>query len=252
MELIADVDVLRYRTGRMGFGSGDTGVDGAAYELKPSAHSSHGRLLAWLGRMSPTSVLDVGCSDGQFGALARRTGHTVIGVDLVKHEGVGGRLDGFVEADLNEGLPAEAGHGYGVVVAGDVLEHVIDPARLLADMADRLADDGTILVSVPNFAHWYPRARVLVGRFDYDQRGLLDQGHVRFFTRRSFERLVRSSGLRIAERDVVGSPFDVLERGAEGSPVARVAAKVGLVDRLATRLWPTLFGYQFLYRLEKD
>jgi hypothetical protein len=95
---------------------------------------------------------------------------------------------------------------------------------------------------------------VVAGRFDYDQRGLLDQGHVRFFTRRSFESLVRSCGLRIVERQTVGIPFDVLERGAEGSTTSsgtRVLGRVGAVDRAATRAWPTLFGYQFLYRLER-
>ena len=104
-----------------------------------------------------------------------------------------------------------------------------------------------ILVSVPNFAHWYPRARVVLGRFDYDQRGLLDRGHVRFFTRRSFERLVADSSLHITRRAVVGSPFEVLDSG--GFPLSRVARVVSAVDRAATRVWPTLFGYQFLYEL---
>ncbi len=45
------------------------------------------------------------------------------------------------------------------------------------------------MVSVPNFNHWYPRGRIVAGRFDYDQRGPLDRGHVRFFTKRSIERL---------------------------------------------------------------
>ncbi|EWT02885.1 glycosyltransferase [Intrasporangium oryzae NRRL B-24470] len=248
-------DVLRYRASRIGFGtrgaSVDTGVDSAAYELKPSPHSSHGRLLAWLAERAPSRVLDVGCSDGQFGALARELGHTVVGVDLVKHDGVGARLDGFVEADLNQGLPATGDAPFDVVVAGDVLEHVIDPARLLRDMTDRLAPGGTILVSIPNFGHWYPRGRVALGRFDYDQRGPLDHGHVRFFTRASFERLVASCGLRVAVRDTVGSPVDVLARGREGRALGKVASSVGAADRLATRTWPTMFGYQFLYQLER-
>ena len=84
-------DVLRHKARRMGFGIGPTGMTGVeteAYELKPSPHSSHGRLLAWTGQLKPGArVLDVGCSDGQFGALVRQQGHRVDGVDLVKHEG---------------------------------------------------------------------------------------------------------------------------------------------------------------------
>ncbi|WP_221633890.1 bifunctional glycosyltransferase/class I SAM-dependent methyltransferase [Nocardioides luti] len=246
------VDVVRFKMRRMGFGETATpGPDLDAYELKPSEHSSHGVLLRWLASIAPAKVLDVGCSDGQFAALAGAHGHQVTGVDLVKHEGVAERVEHFVEADLNAGLPEAAGSGYRAIVAGDVLEHVVDPLRLLSDIAGRLADDGEVLVSVPNFAHWYPRARVVSGTFDYDQRGPLDHGHVRFFTRKSFERLIEQSGLRIVERETVGSPFDVLDRGSADSRAARIAGRVAVADRAATRAWPTLFGYQFLYRLAR-
>jgi SAM-dependent methyltransferase len=246
-------DVLWFKAQRMGFGTGSltspTGLDTQSYELKPSPHSSHGRLLSWLATIEPTDVLDVGCSDGQFGALARQLGHRVTGVDLVKHEGVAERLDEFIEADVSLGLPSDTG-SYRVIVAGDILEHVTDPQMLLRSMAAHLEPGGEILVSVPNFAHWYPRGRVALGRFDYDQRGPLDHGHVRFFTRKSFERLVAASGLLVQLRDVVGSPVDVLDRGGE-TAVSRAVRGAARADRAATRVWPTMFGYQFLYRLEQ-
>lgn len=244
-------DVVAYRAARMGFGGGTTGVDDQAYDLKPSPHSSHGRLLSWLEHKAPGRVLDVGCSDGQFGARVRTLGHTVHGIDVVKHDGVGDRLDSFVEVDLNMGLPPETGSGYQAIVAGDVIEHVVDPGSLLTQLGDRLAPGGEILVSIPNFGHWYPRGRVAVGRFDYDRRGPLDHGHVRFFTRRSFERLVTRSGLRIVERDVVGVPVDVVERGGPTGMVTKALRRASSVDRAAARTWPTMFGYQLLYRLEK-
>ncbi len=249
-------DVLRYKARRMGFGTGPSGLksgqtapDTEAYELKPSSHSSHGVLLGWTAqRAAGTTVLDVGCSDGRFGALVRQQGHRVDGVDLVKHEGVGERLDGFVEADVSQGLPSGL-PSYDVIVAGDILEHVVDPETLLKSLRDHLSPGGEILVSVPNFGHWYPRGKVALGRFDYDQRGPLDHTHVRFFTRRTFERLVNVCGLHVAERDVVGSPVDVLDRGGE-TFLSRAAKGLARVDRAATVAWPTLFGYQFLYRLE--
>jgi glycosyltransferase involved in cell wall biosynthesis len=249
-------DVLRYKARRMGFGtgpsgmaSGQTAADSEVYELKPSPRSSHGVLLSWTAEHIPgTTVLDVGCSDGQFGALVRRQGHRVDGVDLVKHEGVGERLDGFIEADVSVGLPPGTA-SYDVIVAGDILEHVVDPETLLKSLRDHLAPGGEIMVSVPNFGHWYPRGKVALGRFDYDQRGPLDHTHVRFFTRRTFERLVNVCGLHVAERDVVGSPVDVLDRGGE-TFMSRAARGAARVDRVATAAWPTMFGYQFLYRLQ--
>jgi glycosyltransferase involved in cell wall biosynthesis/SAM-dependent methyltransferase len=247
-------DVLRFKARRMGFGTGPsglTGLDTEVYELKPSPRSSHGVLLSWTAALAdtrgPGTVLDVGCSDGQFGALVRAQGHHVVGVDMVKHEGIADRLDGFVEADVSSGLPPGTDH-YDVIVAGDVLEHVVDPATLLSSLRDHLSPGGEVLVSVPNFAHWYPRGRVALGRFDYDQRGPLDHTHVRFFTRRTFGRLIAECGLQVVEHDVVGSPVDVLDRGGE-SLVSRAARGAARVDRVATAAWPTMFGYQFLYRL---
>ena len=194
-------DVLRYKARRMGFGTGPSGPVGLAatdtevYELKPSPHSSHGVLLAWTAAHAPgTTVLDVGCSDGQFGALVRAQGHRVDGVDLVKHEGVGERLDDFVEADLSHG-PA----GRHRDVRRDRRRRHPRARRRPRDAAEGPPrpphPGGEILVSVPNFGHWYPRGKVALGRFDYDQRGPLDHTHVRFFTRRTFERLVNACGL---------------------------------------------------------
>jgi SAM-dependent methyltransferase len=244
------VDVLRYRAHQIGFGHGAEAAS-EAYDLKPSPHSSHGVLLRWLAARQPGKVLDVGCSDGGFAHLTRQQGHHVTGVDLIEHPEVNDRVDAFHAVDLNAGLPHDLPSQFDAIVAGDVLEHVIDPLQLLRSLGDRLAPGGEVLVSVPNFGHWYPRTRVAVGRFDYDQRGPLDQGHVRFFTRRSFERLIDEAGMRVVERVTVGSPVDVLERGGASPRVQRMAERIGKADRAATRAWPTLFGYQFLYRLER-
>ena len=242
-------DVIRYRLRNLGIGGGRTGVDHDAYELKVSEHSSHGVLLDWLADRPASRVLDVGCSNGQFGALVASLGHEVVGVDLVKHPDVGDRLQGFVEADLNHGLPDEVGTDYDVIVAADVLEHVIDPAQLLDQMISRLRPGGRLLVSVPNVSHWYPRLRIASGNFGYDQRGPLDQGHVRFFTRRTLRRMLRTAGLRPVRTRVVGTPIDIIPaRGPVPRLVLRAAAAI---DRRATRIWPTMFGYQFLQELER-
>ncbi|MFV0307954.1 MAG: methyltransferase domain-containing protein [Desertimonas sp.] len=249
------VDATRYRLHKLGFGSGELAFNSEAYEIKADAGSSHRVLLGWLGAHPPGRVLDIGCSDGSFGAAARNLGHRVVGVDVAKHDGVMDRVDEFVETDLDAGLPDEVGDGFDVVVLADVLEHVTDPERLLKQAADRVRPGGRLLISVPNFAHWYPRARVVVGRFDYDRRGILDRGHVRFFTRRSLERLLARTGLRIVHRGVTGVPLEVADRGAAPagartpSRPRSLRAAVAAADRLGTRAWPTMFGYQLVYEV---
>src|SRR5262249_37788858 len=130
----------------------------------------------------------------------------------------------------------------------DVLEHTANPGEVLSHLGTALGPRGVVLVSVPNFAHWYPRMRVLLGKFDYDRRGILDAGHLRFFTRASFERLVAQSGLGVRQRATTGLPVEVAERG--GDVPASAEHTIARIDRVGVALWPTLFGYQFLFELE--
>jgi hypothetical protein len=138
-----------------------------------------------------------------------------------------------------------------VVLAADVLEHVRSPGQILDDVRGLLAPGGSLLVSVPNFGHWYPRVRVALGRFDYDRRGILDRDHVRFFTRRSFERLVVDGGYRVARRSGTGLPCEVVDRGGNGQEAGTgsVARALSRIDRAAVAARPQLFAYQFLYEL---
>jgi glycosyltransferase involved in cell wall biosynthesis len=243
--------VMRYRAHKMGFGTGEMAFATTSYELKEDVNSSHGRIFGWLQHKAPSRILDLGCSDGALGERLRACGHTVTGVDAQKHEGVGDRLDSFFEADLDQGIPDEVGGGYDVVLCADVLEHVREPEALLAEIKTRLQPHGTVIASVPNFGHWYPRARVALGRFDYDRRGILDRGHVRFFTRRSFERMTHACGYDVRRSEPLGVPFEVVERGGNEPGVLSGARRLAhRVDNIAVDSWSSLFAYQLLYELE--
>lgn len=251
-------DVLRYRAHKMGFGTGELAFATQAYEAKPSEGSSHTKLLDWLDGAAPGRVLDVGCSDGYIAGALRDRGHHVTGVDLVAHEGVKERVDEFFEADLDHGLPPEVAGPFDVIIAADVLEHLRSPDAMLEQIRTLSSPGTRVLISVPNFGHWYPRTRVAVGKFDYDRRGILDNDHVRFFTKKSLERLIDAAGYRIVRADGTGLPVDVVERGAadgaddpaedrDGGHGA--AGLVSRLDRGMVALRPQLFAYQFLYEL---
>jgi glycosyltransferase involved in cell wall biosynthesis len=260
MEYARDVSrhVARYRLHKMGFGSGDLAFAESSYHVKLEEDSSHQRIVSWMADRSPKKVLDLGCSDGALGELLRRLGHHVTGLDVEVIEGVDDAVDRFIAADLEDGLAHEVGSVYEVVIAADVLEHVRRPDVLLTEIEGCLAPDGTLIASIPNFAHWYPRLRVVTGRFDYDRRGILDRTHLRFFTRRSFDRLAHEAGFKTIRCEAVGTPFEVVRRrsGAgidahtddkkQTGVLARILA--GVNGWLASK-WPNLFAYQYVYEL---
>ncbi len=240
--------VVRYRAHRMGLGRGDTAFASDRYEAKHAPDSSHGEVVSELAARPRSKVLDLGCADGLVAEQLRAQGHTVVGVEIDATDAVKERVDRFVAADLDQGLPPDlADEVFDVVVAADVLEHLRDPQHVLDEIHGVLADEAIVVVTVPNFAHWYPRARVAIGRFDYDRRGILDRGHVRFFTRRSFIRLARESGYDVVESRALGIPFEVVDRGAsrQGGGVGRRLA--ASIDRAGRAVWPTLFAYQWLF-----
>ena len=247
------VDVAALTARRMGFGGRPSacGVDTEAYELKPSPHSSHGGAAragrrARAGRESSTSAAPTD-SSAHLVRRARAPGRPASTWSSTRASAE--RLDDFVEADLNQRPAPDACTD---VRRGRRRRHP-RARRRPRDRCSRTSatasrPGGEILVSVPNFGHWYPRGTVALGRFDYDQRGPLDHGHVRFFTRRSFERLVDACGLRIVERD---RRLAVRRARPRWLARARALAHGGPPTGRATRAWPTLFGYQFLYRLER-
>lgn len=244
-------DVLRYRAHKMGFGTGELAFATDAYEMKEGDDTSHARIIEWLRTRPSSRVLDLGCSDGALAARLHDLGHIVTGVDLVEHKGVRERVVDFFQADLDQGIPDGVGGDYDIVLAADVLEHVRAPEALLAEIRPRLRPGGSLVTSIPNFGHWYPRSRVALGRFDYDARGILDAGHVRFFTRRSFAQLLDRSGWEIRRQEATGLPLEVVDRGSDvaDEQPRSLRKAVSRVDRAAVALRPQLFAYQFLYEL---
>jgi 2-polyprenyl-3-methyl-5-hydroxy-6-metoxy-1,4-benzoquinol methylase len=192
----------------------------------------------------PSRVLNVGCSGGRLAEAIRERGHHVTGIDAIEVPGVRDRTDAFVQADLSRGFPAEVGGDFDIVVAGDIIEHLPRPTDTLREIRALLRPGGQLLLSVPNFGHWYPRARVAFGLFGYDRRGIQDETHLRFFTRRVLRRIVQRGGFDILDEQSTGLPFTTMS-DTDGPNLKALRG----VDNGLVRLRPTLFGYQWIMRL---
>jgi hypothetical protein len=84
-------------------------------------------------------------------------------------------------------------------IFGDVLEHLYDPWALLKRLRNRLAPDASIVACIPNAQHWSVQHRLNTGDFRYEDAGLLDRTHIRWFTKTTISEMFRSSGFRIVE-----------------------------------------------------
>ncbi len=124
---------------------------------------------------------------------------------------------------------------YDAIICADILEQLRHPEELLMRLRPLLAPGGVLLVSIPNISNWSMRLLHLMGgRWEYTDRGILDRTRVRFFYRRSFERLIHQSGYRTRALDVT-VPLPLLRR----EPFNRLAHWFGLRCK-------NLLAYQFV------
>ncbi len=246
------IDVTRMRLARMGFGTAAPGTIPEDYMWQDAHGSDRPELTDLLAARSPGNVLDLRCGGGPLTGEAKALGNSVTAIDREASTTVEESVDLLVIADLDDGLPDEilkSGQKFDTVVVADVFEHIRHPDQLLQQLHKVTSPHSTLLTSFPNFAHWYPRIRVSLGRFDYDRRGILDNDHVRFFTSRSFNRMVRSTGWETTQLTPVGFPFDVIDRGGHPGVADRVRTVLGRLDRALSRRWPNLFAYQYVAEL---
>ncbi len=198
-------------------------------------------LLALLP-MDVRRVLDLGCATGEVGAAIklRAPGTRVVGVEIDPEMAAlaAQRIDRVVAADLGDAAAVAAAIGeerFDAVVAGDILEHLVDPWRALRGIAAVVDADGVIVASLPNVGFWATwRDVVIRRRWPYRPRGVHDATHLRFFARSNVEPLFEQAGF-VVER--VERSYRLVDGLDERNRRAARLAVPGLRD---------LLTYQFL------
>jgi len=206
----------------------ETGGD-SIVDLPRRAYYHHARTeVLELVPPSAHRILDVGCGEGTLGASIRaRQSAEVHGVELVPSAAVRARhqLDKVWNSSVEQALPTLPAGYYDCIVAADVLEHLVDPWAVLTALKSKLAPGGSIVSSIPNIQNWGILADLIRGKWEYQNEGILDRTHMRFFTRKSVEELFWTAGLSI-------SSFTTTVRGP-GVPrsVLKALARSGLATR---------------------
>jgi methionine biosynthesis protein MetW len=202
---------------------------------------THRQVIDW----TPTGsrVLEVGCASGYVGSvLSREKACTVTGIEIDATAAAEARQAGLtvVEGSLEEAATWNMLTGrFDVIVAADVLEHLREPERVLARFKQLLAPGGMAIVAVPNVAVWSMRKQLFFrGDFRYQDEGLLDRTHLRFFTWETLHDLVRSQGWSIDDTMVEGWQLPVGRRFLERYPaeIRRGVSKLSLPGSVGQRI----------------
>ena len=109
-------------------------------------------------------------------------------------------------------LPTKYHDYFDYMVFADVLEHIKNPLIVLERFKKYLKDEGYVLISLPNITNWRLRLKILFGNFEYEDRSLLDTGHIRFFNEKSAKKLVKDAGFEIVKMDLTVGDAPMLSK----------------------------------------
>ena len=215
------------------------------YTFKDFEGSSHRILLQLIRKFAPKggTLIDLGAAGGELSDSIRDHFDRTLGFEY-QVDCLGDlkeRFDEVVICDLEKlkGLPEQSE----AVVCGDVIEHLRDAPALLRMIRRSLKPDGYLFVSVPNIANITVRLGLLFGVFEYRDRGILDNTHLRFYTLRTIRRDVENAGFRILAVRGSSVPIRLIIGRYTPEFVLRIGERI---LTMLTRLWRSLFAYQII------
>lgn len=209
-------------------------------DTKTSQYYSHARkeILPLLPK-DVSRIFEVGCGAGDTLSFLKKSGGCkwAGGVELFHEAAELARtkdIDLVLEGNINDCfLPIELG-SLDVILCLDVLEHLADPWTALHRLNKYIKRGGVLICSIPNIRNFRVVVPLIMkGEWNYSKEGILDQAHLRFFTKESATTLVASSGFHV---DMVSSTG--LEKWN----------KAAILNLLTLNVFKAFFEFQYLIR----
>ncbi len=152
-------------------------------------------------------VLEIGAAYGETLFYLKQNGiaSEVVGVDIfedAKNKQNYKPLDQFIFGDIEKiDLPEYFQH-FDLILLPDVLEHLFEPKSVLETLKKYLKEDGKIIISMPNIRHYSALYKIVFkGDFKYEESGIFDYTHVRFYCRKNIQDLLETAGYKVLKQE---------------------------------------------------
>ncbi|HEY4144077.1 class I SAM-dependent methyltransferase [Pinirhizobacter sp.] len=168
-------------------------------------HEQHNPDLLKFMPTNARRVVEVGCSSGALARAYKAINPDVhyIGteIDPTYAELARRHCDEVLDINVEQADAQTLGTTLGgdCWVFGDVLEHLHDPWKLLANIRAVLPPGGTVVACIPNAQHWSVQAKLSFGNFRYEDSGLFDRTHIRWFTRMTMIEMFQGAGFAVED-----------------------------------------------------
>jgi 2-polyprenyl-3-methyl-5-hydroxy-6-metoxy-1,4-benzoquinol methylase len=174
------------------------------------------------------SILDVGCSDGSLGKAIKLYDKKIIVHGIEIHPGMANSAKEKIDRVFVGGAQKEIENlislknKYDCIIFADILEHLINPWEVLQRSKQLLNNNGKIIISVPNINYYQTFINLFVKRYwPYEDRGIHDRTHLRFFTKKNIMEMLDNSDLEIEK---INRNFRLIDRKTKLNKISKFLA----------------------------
>ena len=176
------------------------------YENKPSGYYDNVRyeMLKYLPSTAK-KILEVGCGNGCFAEVMKKQNSAEVwGIELMENEAAvaAETLDKVYAGEVEKFIGELPENYFDAIYFNDVIEHLYNPYQVIEQLKSKLTANGVIISSIPNIRYHSAFRMFLFNKdWKYDEYGIMDFTHIRFFTKKSIVRMYEAAGFDIVKHE---------------------------------------------------
>jgi len=212
------------------------------YNEKSTAYFSNTRkdLLSFIDKnYLGLTILEIGAGSGETLLELKKTGiaNKIYGYDLVDICLNKSEFESFIVGNIEKD-PIPFNEKFDIIILADVLEHLVEPEKVLEKLISFLKKNGKIYISLPNIRNYKAMYNIFFkGDFKYEEEGVLDQTHLRFFCKKNMKALItKIDGLQLVETV---------------SNLKHTKSKISTINNLTFGLFEGFFSLQYFLKVAK-